>query len=121
MARTELTEVADSGRRMRRRELEVTLGDVYSDFHCTLWVNPPPGLLAGLTPQSSEDDLAHVMGQVIVSHDFVDYDGRELPPADDPAFWRQCPPDLAMVVMQELRDNTGKLSKTNGVRSGSTS
>lgn len=131
-------------RRMERRIVAIRLPGDYSIMSVTAWVNFPNSLLDKMRKlardarkrsvenrQKMEDDpdwlgddededdsqagIAALLSQVIVSHDFVDFDGHAYPPADDMDFYKQAPNDLLLVAMKAIMEQVGKLpTRKNG-------
>ena len=124
-----------SVRRMPKRVVEVTLPAPYDDFHATCWVNFPDAQITKAqsfvadVPDKDEiglDDtererraaaydagmqhMATTMSEIVLTHDFVDYDGTSLPATDDPAFWTELPNELRIVLFAAIRAQVGVLT-----------
>src|SRR5690242_16981634 len=96
-------------RRLPRRTAEVTLPAPYDDFHVTVWVNFPPSLRQKLF-SSDLDQVAEAFGQLVVSHDLVDFDGEPLP-ANGADLYRAMPEELVPVIWRAALNEVGRLPK----------
>jgi hypothetical protein len=121
----------------RRQQKRIVTIDVpgYDDFHVTAWVNFPTSLmdrmqrearaarrrgaerqalladdpLADVDDDEGQSALAPLLKQIIVAHDWVDFDGQPYPSADDDEFYREVPTDLLNVAFQAIAAQVGKL------------
>lgn len=102
---------APSGPRLTRREVWVDIGEEYEGFKAKLWVNYPRRLIDDLNQSEDADLRKRALGQMVVAHNgWVDYDGTEFPPADEPAFWDAIPDELAAALIALVNREAGKLA-----------
>ena len=100
-------------RQLPKRIVHITLPEPYNDFSIDAWANFPQSLLR----EMGSGDEGRVMGamtQIVTGHDLVDFDGADYPPPSEAAFWEAIPTDLAVVIMQSIQAEVGKLPKANG-------
>jgi hypothetical protein len=106
---------AEIGRRLPHRIVTLPLPEPYQEFSIEAWINFPQSLMQGMA-SGDEARIMDALTQIVVSHDLVDFDGQPYPQASERAFWEAIPTDLAMVIMQAINDQVGKLPKANGAR-----
>jgi hypothetical protein len=94
---------------MRKRIATFKLYEPYEDFTVTAWVNFPQRLLRD---GQTEDERLAALSEIVLAHDLVDFDGNPYPPANDPAFWREIPQDVAAVIIQSIQGQMGRLDPT---------
>lgn len=105
-------------RRLPRRVERVRLPAPYDDFSVTAWLNFPRSLIVRLqalprdTPEG-DAEAGRLIGQIVIDHDLVDFDGAPYPPTTDPAFWEEIPPDLQAILISEVFGRVGKVPKAN--------
>ena len=101
--------------RMQKRYERIPLHGAYEGFSIKAWINFPQKLLT--QAQTGDPDVqAAALGQIVVEHNFVDFDGEPFPPPDDPACWTECPLDLLACVFTAIAERFGKLPPRSGGR-----
>lgn len=118
---------APTGPRLTRRERWVPIDDedtaeeekAYSGFKVKLWVNYPRHLIIELRESDDAEVQKKILTQMVVAHNgWVNIDGEEFPPANDPAFWEQIPDELAGALIALVNRESSKLAASVRQRSG---
>jgi hypothetical protein len=94
---------------MRKRIATFKLFEPYETDTITAWINFPQRMLR---EGQSEDERIAALGEILLAHDLVDFDGTPYPAANDPAFWREIPQDVAQVIIQSIQGQMGRLDPT---------
>lgn len=95
-------------RKLPRRVVAIALPAPYDEFQVTAWVNFPKTLARELNSGDETRTLA-ALCQIVTAHDLVDEEGRDYPPATDPAFWDAISNDLGAAIVQAVIGQIGKL------------
>jgi hypothetical protein len=94
---------------MHKRIATFKLFEPYETDTITAWINFPQRMLR---EGQSEDERIAALGEILLAHDLVDFDGTPYPAANDPTFWREIPQDVAQVIIQSIQGQMGRLDPT---------
>lgn len=95
-------------RKLPRRVVTIALPAPYDEFHVTAWVNFPKALARDLDSKDEARTMAALLA-IVQSHDLVDEEGADYPPATERAFWEAISNDVGAAILQAVLGQIGKL------------
>ena len=104
--------------RVAKRIVTVNLDDVdevYKGMNFRAWTNYPPEIRERLQ-RNDEASRFSALREIVVETNFEDTDGNPFPSPSEETFWRALPDDLAVVIIQKIVQQVGKLTPTSGGR-----
>lgn len=109
MSTTKAPEIP-AGPRVMRREVWVDIDEAaYPGFKAKLWVNFPRRVIEDVRSGNPDLQLAALSQMVVAHNGWVNYDGQQFPPSDEPAFWDVIPDEILTVLIVLVIREAGKL------------